>query len=109
MKNCYESIKSFAIRLDDCQFVMYVVCGVILYNYAWRVAKMKMQNMPSFNEDDFDLIEHKNAATSNTQAKARIKRDRRKVSIGRIVVMLVAFVVCALLYFMVSAIVGRIF
>ena len=67
---------------------------------------MKMQNMPSFNEDDFDLIEHKNTATSLTQAKAREKRDRRKVSVGKIVVMLAAFAVCALLWIMASAIVG---
>ena len=67
---------------------------------------MKMQNIPSFNEDDFDLIAHKNAATSCAQAKAREKRDRRKISIGKIIVMLAAFVVCALLWIMASAIVG---
>jgi len=62
--------------------------------------------MPTFDEDNFDLIEHKNAATATTQAKARVKRDRRKVSVGRIVVMLIAFVVCALLYIMASQIAG---
>jgi len=67
---------------------------------------MKMQNMPSFNEDDFDLIAHKNAATTVAQAKAREKRDRRKVSVGRVVIMLAAFVLCALLWFMISSIVG---
>jgi len=62
--------------------------------------------MPTFEEDDFDLIEHKNAATAKTQAKARIKRDKQKVSVGRIVVMLVAFALCAILYLMASHIVG---
>ena len=106
MKRYYETIKSIAIRLDDCMFVLYVVCKITIYNYARRVTKMKMQNMPSFNEDDFDLIAHKNAATSVTQAKAREKRDRRKISVGKIVVMLAAFAVCALIWIMLASIVG---
>jgi len=66
-------------------------------------------NMPTFEEDNFDLIEHKNAATASTQAKARVKRDRRKVSVGRIVVMILAFIICALLYLMARGVVGVLF
>ena len=68
--------------------------------------RKNLPEMPTFDEDDFDLIEHKNAATATTQAKARVRRDRRKVSVGRIIVMLLAFVVCALLYIMASQIAG---
>jgi len=63
-------------------------------------------SMPTFEEDNFDLIEHKNAATATTQAKARVKRDRRKVSVGRIIVMLLAFIVCTLLYLMARNVAG---
>ena len=65
-----------------------------------------LPEMPTFEEDDFDLIEHKNAATAKAQAKARVRRDRRNVSVGKIVVMLVAFAVCAILYLMATYIVG---
>jgi len=68
-----------------------------------------MINMPTFEEDNFDLIEHKNKAAASTQAKARVKRDRRKVSVGRIVVMILAFAVCALLYLMARGVVGVLF
>ena len=67
---------------------------------------MNAHEDPSFNEDNFDLIAHKNAATTTAQAKAREKRDRRKISVGKIIVMLAAFVVCALLWIMASAVVG---
>jgi len=67
------------------------------------------KDMPTFDEDDFDLIAHKNAATANTQAKARVKRDRRKVSVGRIVIMILAFVACALLYLMARGVGGLFF
>ena len=68
---------------------------------------MELKNMPTFDEDEFDLIEHKNAATASTQAKARVRRDRRKISVGRIVVMLAAFAVCALLYLMLADLAQR--
>ena len=67
---------------------------------------MKMQNMPDFNVDDFDLIAHKKAATTNAQAKAREKRDRRKISVGKIVVMIAAFIVCALIWIMMTQLTG---
>jgi len=69
----------------------------------------QVPDMPTFEEDEFDLIEHKNATTAKTLAKAKVKRDRRKVSVGRIIVMLVAFAVCAILYLMATAIGGIFF
>ena len=67
---------------------------------------MEVQKNLTFDEDNFDLIAHKNAATAETQGKARVKRVRRKVTVGRIIVMMVAFVACALLYLMLSTVVG---
>ena len=66
----------------------------------------EVHELPTFDEDDFDLIEHKKEATSLTKAKARIKRDRRKLSVGRVIIWISAFALCALLYIMASAVVG---
>jgi len=66
----------------------------------------QVPDMPTFEEDDFDLIEHKNTATAKTKAKARVKRDRRKVSVGRLIIAIAAMAVCALLYFMAVGLVG---
>ena len=69
----------------------------------------QVPDMPTFEEDEFDLIEYKNATTAKTLAKAKVKRDRRKVSVGRIIVMLIAFVVCAMLYLLATRIGGIFF
>jgi len=69
----------------------------------------QVPDMPTFEEDEFDLIEYKNATTAKTIAKAKVKRDRRKVSVGRIVVMLIAFAVCAILYLLATEIRGIFF
>ena len=69
----------------------------------------QLPDMPTFEEDEFDLMEYKNATTAKTLAKAKVKRDRRKVSVGRIIVMFVAFAVCALLYLLASRIGGIFF
>jgi len=65
-----------------------------------------IQNTPSFDEDNFDLAEHKKAAATNTQFKAQVKRSHRKVRVGRYIVMILALVVCILLWVMVSSIAG---
>ena len=70
---------------------------------------MATQSKPTFDEDSFDLIAHKKAATSHTQAKAHVKRIRLKVTVGRIIVTIAAFAVCALLYFMASTIAAGMF
>ena len=36
-----------------------------------------VQDIPSFDEDNFDLIEHKKAAATKTQLKAQVKRSHR--------------------------------
>jgi len=61
-----------------------------------------------FNEDNFDLQEHKKAANTIAQTKAYAKSARRKVAVGRIIIMVAAIAVCGLLWFMVSMIVGMI-
>jgi len=60
----------------------------------------------TFDEDDFDLLEHKKAANTVAQAKAHAKSVRRKVAVGRVIIMVAAIAVCGLLWFMVSMIVG---
>jgi len=62
-------------------------------------------NTQSFAEDDFDLQEHKKAANSLTQTKAYAKLARRKVAVGRIIIMVAAIATCILLWFMASMIV----
>ena len=62
----------------------------------------------NFDEDDFDLAEHKKAANTVAQTKAHAKSVRRKVAVGRIIIMIAAIAVCGLLWFMVSMIVGLI-
>ena len=64
------------------------------------------QDPPVFDEDGFDLMEHKKAASTTAQARAHIKRARRKVALGRVIIMIAAMAVCGLLWFMVSMIVG---
>jgi len=62
--------------------------------------------LPAFDEDDFDLQEHKKAANTVAQTKAHAKSVRRKVAVGRIIIMIAAIAVCTLLWFMLSMIVG---
>jgi len=61
---------------------------------------IEKQTRPTFDEDNFDLIEHKKAATTESQAKAFKKRAHRNVALGRIIVFVVALVVCVALYLM---------
>ena len=60
----------------------------------------------AFDEDEFDLQAHKKAANTIAQAKAHAKNARRKVAVGRILIMLAAIAVCGLLWFMASMIVS---
>ena len=62
-------------------------------------------NTEAFEEDDFDLQEHKKAANTVAQIKAHAKSARRKVAVGRVVIMIAAMGVCLLLWFMASMIV----
>jgi len=64
------------------------------------------QAPPNFSEDEFDLQEHKKAANTIAQTKAHAKVARRKVAVGRILIMIAAIVVCGFLWFMASMIVS---
>jgi len=59
----------------------------------------------TFDEDNFDLQEHKKAANTVAQEKAYAKSARRKVAVGRIIIMIAAVAVCGLLWVMASMIV----
>ena len=63
-------------------------------------------NKQTFDEDEFDLMEHKKAANTVAQTKAHAKSVRRKVAVGRIIIMVAAIAVCGFLWFLVSMIVG---
>ena len=69
-------------------------------------ALIKRPEPISFTEDDFDIEAHKNAATTSALTKAKVKRDRRITSVGKIIIGIAAFAVCALLWLMLSTITG---
>jgi len=51
----------------------------------------------SFDEDTFDLSEHKKAADAVTREKARVKRVRRQLKVGKVILAVIAVIVCLLL------------
>ena len=65
-----------------------------------EINEMNNHSRPTFDEDAFDLIEHKKAVSTEIKAKAFRKRAHRKIAVGRIVVFVLALVVCVALYFM---------
>ena len=65
-----------------------------------EISEMNNHSRPTFDEDEFDLIEHKKAVSTEIKAKAYRKRAHRKIAVGRIVVFVVALIVCVALYFM---------
>ena len=52
----------------------------------------------SFDEDNFDLAAHKKAADAVAKEKARVKRVRRQVAIGKVVMTIVAFLIFMLIF-----------
>jgi len=56
----------------------------------------------TFDEDTFDINTHKKAATVATRKKARIKRNRRKIAVGKIVLTIAALMLAVLLYYFIS-------
>jgi len=55
-----------------------------------------------FDEDTFDLQAHKKAADTLKREKARIKRIRRNIMLGKTVLAVAALSVSVLLYYLVS-------
>jgi hypothetical protein len=56
-------------------------------------------NAMRFDEDSFDLAEHKKAADAVTREKARVKRVRRQVKYGKIILAVVTIIIFFLLFF----------
>jgi hypothetical protein len=52
-----------------------------------------------FDEDSFDLTEHKRAADAIIREKARISRVRRQVKIGKIILAVVTIIIFFILFF----------
>jgi hypothetical protein len=57
------------------------------------------KNTMRFDEDSFDLHAHKKAATAVTQEKARVKRVRRQVKYGKIMLAIVTIIIFFILFF----------
>jgi len=62
----------------------------------------KSSKVMSFAEDNFDLTAHKKAADNVTKEKARIKRVRRQVAVGKAIIAVSAFVIFLLLFIIAS-------
>ena len=60
----------------------------------------------SFEEDTFDLESQQNAADAQKRKKARIKRSRRKITLGKIILTLAALAISIALYYFISVWVG---
>jgi len=54
----------------------------------------------AFDEDTFDLAEHKKAADAVTKKKSRFKRIRRQVVIGKVILAIVAVIIFFLIYYL---------
>jgi len=59
----------------------------------------------SFEEDTFDLQSYKEAADATRREKARIKRNRRKISVGKILLAIAALTVSIVLYYLLSVVI----
>jgi len=59
----------------------------------------------SFNEDDFDFDACKKAA--DTRTHLRVKRARRQVAFGKIMLAIVSLVVVFLLYYVITVLITR--
>jgi hypothetical protein len=52
-----------------------------------------------FDEDKFDIDEHKKAADAQTREKARVKRVRKQVKRGKLVVAIITIVIFFALFY----------
>ena len=66
----------------------------------------KQSKVLSFEEDAFDLEAYKNAADAKTRKKARIKRSRRRITVGKVLLALGALVVSVALYYLASMVIA---
>ena len=60
----------------------------------------------SFEEDTFDLESQQNAADAQKRKKARIKRSRRRITVGKVLLALGALVVSVALYYLASMVIA---
>ena len=56
----------------------------------------------TFAEDEFDLQKFKNAENTALQQKAQLKRNRRKILIGKIILIPIALATSVALYYFLS-------
>lgn len=56
-----------------------------------------------FEEDTFDLAEHKKAADAVTREKNRVNKIRRQVVVGKVIMAFAAFAIFFLIYYVLVA------
>jgi hypothetical protein len=56
----------------------------------------------SFQEDEFDLERHKSAADAHAREISRERRTRRQISVYKIIIMLLSFVIMFALYYFIN-------
>jgi len=59
-----------------------------------------------FDEDTFDLTEHRKAADTVCREKARVRRIRRQLALGKIFLAIAAFAIFLLLYYIAANTIG---
>ena len=79
--------------------------SISCHDEKWKGLFFIMTNKKymSFEEDNFDLNTHKKAADALTRGKARVKRARRQVAVGKVILAIVAFLIFILLFIIASA------
>jgi len=60
------------------------------------------KNMINFDEDTFDLEAHKKTADALIRKKSRIKRARRIIAFGKVVLTILAFAIAILSYYLIT-------
>jgi hypothetical protein len=71
---------------------------IFLWTIRWEVIMKKNINAMRFDEDSFDLTEHKKAADAIAREKARAERVRRQVRFGKIMLAVVTIIVFLVLF-----------
>jgi len=65
----------------------------------------KKSRVLSFEEDTFDLESYKKAANASRREKARIKRNRRRITVGKVLLAIAALSISVVLYYLLSVVI----
>jgi len=62
----------------------------------------KVSKITSFDEDNFDLYEHRKAANAVAREQSRLKSIRRQIFVGKVILAIVALSISVLLYYLIT-------